>query len=212
MIDPSCFMFWYTSHFVFAEENDSAYITVVGFKSCWDAEWPRSLIFWFSLEHLTFLNLSDHWVMRSRNYKIYYLVSVKIIIMTLQWNVRLNEHACCFCIVADKGDLECWMLIVWKANELDWHTLQRCKSFCLLWMMSSCQFCCLESKKNNYNNTCILWFGDEGSQCKIIAQPLGILQYELWANSCRSTVSTVVISVSVYTAIKQWIWGAFAFQ
>lgn len=96
MIDPSCFMFWYTSHFVFAEENDSAYITVVGFKSCWDAEWPRSLIFWFSLEHLTFLNLSDHWVMRSRNYKIYYLVSVKIIIMTLQWNVRLNEHACCF--------------------------------------------------------------------------------------------------------------------
>lgn len=47
----------------------------------------------------------------------------------------------------------------------------------------------------------------KGSQCKIIAQPLRILQYELWANSCSSTVSIVVISG--YKAMEM---GCFRFS
>lgn len=146
--------------------------------------------------------------MRSRNYKIYDLVSVKVII--IQSPVECRIKLGCLLFLHCCRQRWSWMLNAycmeskwtWLAHTSKMQIILSVLVNCAVWnprkiIIITHAYCDSETK----------W-----SQCKIIAQPLGILQYELWANSCSSTVSIVVISVSVYTAIKQWRWGAFAFQ
>lgn len=151
--------------------------------------------------------------MRSRNYKIYDLVSVKVII--IQSPVECRIKLGCLLFLHCCRQRWSWMLNAyckWKQMNLIGTHFKDANHFVYYewWVLVNCAV--WNPRKIIIITHAYCDSETKGSQCKIIAQPLGILQYELWANSCSSTVSIVVISVSVYTAIKQWRWGAFAFQ